>query len=640
MANKKTSINICTYNCKNIQSSIPEINDLCNCHDIVLLQETWMFRSQLPMLSSISNEFVGYGLSSMKDEQQIHTGRPFGGIAMLWRKSLNKYISIVTYDCDRIVGLKFESNSFAALFVCVYLPYDCSDNFDDYMFLLAKISQIIDEFQTPYVYVCGDFNANTRCTSQFGDELSQLCRCNSLCLADTLFLPQDTFTFISSSHDTVSWLDHILTTTSGYSILTDACVKTDFITSDHLPLCFTISIDNLHVTVSLSDQTSQDRQSYNWCGASDADLYKYYSCTRTELAKIKLPMEALQCEDISCTKHRKDIDLFYYSITNCLQGCVKQCIPKIKIHNVNSVAGWNEYVSHYYSMSRIDFKWWVSHNRPRHGPIYHAMRSSRAQFKYALRQCRLEELAINSTKLANYMQNREINAFWKECKKHTISKSALSNCVDGVTGEADIAEMWRIHYEELLNCNTNTDKMVTILDTFGTVCSHVGMNVTMSEVLQIVKDLPTGKSSGLDGLNGESMKHAHPLLCLLVSICFTSMFKHCYMPQSMINSVIIPIIKNKSGDFTDKNNYRPIALSSIISKVFEHTIVNRLEEYLWTNDNQFGFKSGHSTDLCIYALTEFIEYFKSRSTSVYVAFLDASKAFDKISHWTLFKKTY
>ena len=130
-------------------------------------------------------------------------------------------------------------------------------------------------------------------------------------------------------------------------------------------------------------------------------------------------------------------------------------------------------------------------------------------------------------------------------------------------------------------------------------------------------------------------------MCLRVSICFTSMFKHCYMPQSMINSVIIPIIKNKSGDFTDKNNYRPIALSSIIFKVFEHTIVNRLEEYLWTNDNQFGFKSGHSTDIhvFIYALTEFIEYFKSRSTSVYVAFLDASKALTKlvIGHYL---KTY
>ena len=72
--------------------------------------------------------------------------------------------------------------------------------------------------------------------------------------------------------------------------------------------------------------------------------------------------------------------------------------------------------------------------------------------------------------------------------------------------------------------------------------------------------------------------------------------------------------------------------------MFEHIIAERLEVYLWTNDNQFSFKSGHSTDLCIYALSECIEYFKSRSTSVYVAFLDASEAFDKISHWTLFRK--
>ena len=60
------------------------------------------------------------------------------------------------------------------------------------------------------------------------------------------------------------------------------------------------------------------------------------------------------------------------------------------------------------------------------------------------------------------MQNRETKAFWKKCKKHTISKSALSNCVDGVTGEVDIVDMWLNHYEDLLNCNTNTDEMVTI----------------------------------------------------------------------------------------------------------------------------------------------------------------------------------
>ena len=105
------------------------------------------------------------------------------------------------------------------------------------------------------------------------------------------------------------------------------------------------------------------------------------------------------------------------------------------------------------------------------------------------------------------------------------------------------------------------------------------MQVTMLEVLQIVKDLTNAKFSGLDGLNGESLKYAHLLLCLLLSISFSCMFKHCFILQCMINSVIIPLIKNKCGNQTDKNSYRPIALSSIISKVFEHVIAERLDVY-------------------------------------------------------------
>ena len=116
------------------------------------------------------------------------------------------------------------------------------------------------------------------------------------------------------------------------------------------------------------------------------------------------------------------------------------------------------------------------------------------------------------------------------------------------------------------------------------------------------------------------------------------MFKHCYLPISMLDSVIVLLVKNRNGDLSDKNNYRPIALSSVISKVFENVILYKLEEYIWTTNNQFGYKAGHSTDLCVYAPIEFLEYFKMRSTSVYVAFLDASKAFDKINNWMLFKK--
>ena len=58
----------------------------------------------------------------------------------------------------------------------------------------------------------------------------------------------------------------------------------------------------------------------------------------------------------------------------------------------------------------------------------------------------------------------------------------------------------------------------------------------------------------------------------------------------------------------------------------------KCSDYLISCDNQFGFKSFHSTDLCIYILKEYIEYYKNRGTTVYVTFLDASKAFDRLNY--------
>ena len=42
--------------------------------------------------------------------------------------------------------------------------------------------------------------------------------------------------------------------------------------------------------------------------------------------------------------------------------------------------------------------------------------------------------------------------------------------------------------------------------------------------------------------------------------------------------------------------------------------------------------------MCIYTLKEFIEYYKCRGTTVFVPFLDASKAFDRLNYWLLFEK--
>ena len=117
------------------------------------------------------------------------------------------------------------------------------------------------------------------------------------------------------------------------------------------------------------------------------------------------------------------------------------------------------------------------------------------------------------------------------------------------------------------------------------MCFNHGLYVSVSEVLDFLRGQSNDKATGMDGLFGESLKFADPILAVLLSICFTCMFENCYLLSSMLDSVIMPLVKNRNGDLSDKYNYRPIALSSTIPKVFKNVILYRLEEYLWTTDN-------------------------------------------------------
>ena len=82
--------------------------------------------------------------------------------------------------------------------------------------------------------------------------------------------------------------------------------------------------------------------------------------------------------------------------------------------------------------------------------------------------------------------------------------------------------------------------------------------------------------------------------------------------------LVILIVKNKCKNISDIGNYIPIALSSVLSKVFELILLGKLNSYFCTTDYQFGFKSHHSTDLCIHTLKEVIDFYHSQSTSIYM----------------------
>ena len=103
---------------------------------------------------------------------------------------------------------------------------------------------------------------------------------------------------------------------------------------------------------------------------------------------------------------------------------------------------------------------------------------------------------------------------------------------------------------------------------------------------------------------------------------------------------VIPIFKNE--DQTSFCNYRPIYLLSVISKVIEKFIYNQMYSFFTKhqlfNDNQYGFRSGHSTEHAILEVIDrTIAALDSNETPINI-FLDVSKAFDTLDHSILLGK--
>ena len=164
------------------------------------------------------------------------------------------------------------------------------------------------------------------------------------------------------------------------------------------------------------------------------------------------------------------------------------------------------------------------------------------------------------------------------------------------------------------------------------------MTVDLFEMKAVIDDLASNKSPGLDGLSAEHFKFEHSRLLALMSTLVSSIVVHGHVPHNMNESVIVPIIKDKYKRVNDKNNYRPICLSNICSKIIEVVIFNRIGTFLQSSPNQFGFKPKHGTELCVYAFKELLRFYQKHGSAMHVAFLDASKAFDRVNRRKLLLK--
>ena len=158
------------------------------------------------------------------------------------------------------------------------------------------------------------------------------------------------------------------------------------------------------------------------------------------------------------------------------------------------------------------------------------------------------------------------------------------------------------------------------------------------EVLdKYIRNLKPGKACGPDELSAEHLQHARPIITKCIHKLFSVMMNYGLAPTEFGRGIVVPLVKDKTGDIHSANHYRPIMLVPIISKLFEAVILECYGNCFVVDDLKFGFKKGLSCNNANFTLRTTIDYFTRHGSSIYAAALDISKAFNTVQHYKLFK---
>jgi len=154
--------------------------------------------------------------------------------------------------------------------------------------------------------------------------------------------------------------------------------------------------------------------------------------------------------------------------------------------------------------------------------------------------------------------------------------------------------------------------------------------------------LRSDKSPGNDALSSRLLREIQEELVHPLRILFTKSLRNGLIPEDWRTANVTPIFKKGSRNQVD--NYRPVSLTSQVSKIMESlirdAIVSHLEQFKLLCASQHGFRSGNS---CLSNLLTFLDEV-TRSVeeghSVDVIYLDFAKAFDKVPHQRLLEKLH
>ena len=162
--------------------------------------------------------------------------------------------------------------------------------------------------------------------------------------------------------------------------------------------------------------------------------------------------------------------------------------------------------------------------------------------------------------------------------------------------------------------------------------------ITPVQVHKLLKKVIPDKAAGPDGIKGHILKNCASSLALPLSILFNKSYHTGQLPKDWKAANVVPIHKKGSKD--DVENYRPVSLTSLIMKIFEKCIRDRIFEICSDkiSPHQHGFLPNRSCTSQMIQFTNSLALNLNLKIQTDIIYFDFAKAFDSVNHDVLLHK--
>ena len=168
------------------------------------------------------------------------------------------------------------------------------------------------------------------------------------------------------------------------------------------------------------------------------------------------------------------------------------------------------------------------------------------------------------------------------------------------------------------------------------------LNITSEGIFSLLANLNVHKAAGPDYITARVLKETRYAIALILRIIFCSSLLTGVVPHDWKNANVIPIYK--IGNHQSPANYRPISLTSLVSKLFEKIVAFHITDHLECNDIlydlQHGFRRHRSCEIQLLSLVHDLMVNFDCSIQTDLLLMDLSKAFDRVPHERLLYKLH